>query len=182
MIAIVPRSLRLPTARLVLRPVEDADAAATAALVTPDVAANLSTWASPMSVAQASDRIARAKRMLETRDAVDFAIADRAHDALLGWIGLARVEGGRARLGYWLGTAFRGRGLMKEAAAAAVPAGAALLGVERVIALVLKSNEPSISVLRATGFHSAGQKRVRFEVAQVSRLCLRFELIIPHAG
>jgi len=44
MTAIVPGSMRLRTARLVLRPVEDADAAATAPLVTPDIAANLSTF------------------------------------------------------------------------------------------------------------------------------------------
>jgi RimJ/RimL family protein N-acetyltransferase len=179
--AIGPGSLRLRTARLVIRPVEDADAAATAALVTPDVAANLSTWPSPMSLAQASARISLSKTMLAARDAVDFAIVGRDRGELLGWIGLARLEGGNARLGYWLGTAFRGRGLMKEAARTAVPAGAALLRADRIIALVLKANAPSIAVLHATGFHPAGEERVRLEVARTSRLCLRFELIPDQA-
>jgi RimJ/RimL family protein N-acetyltransferase len=174
-------ALRMMTPRLKLRPVEEADAAATAALVTPDVAANLSTWSSPMSTADAAVRIEDAQAKLEARDAIDFGIVSRDDGALLGWIGLARGEADGARLGYWLGTRFRGCGLMKEAASAAVPAGAALLDIKRVHALVLKTNTPSIAVLRATGFELVGEERVRFEVAQISRTCLRFEWIPPQA-
>ena len=165
----------LITPRLRLRPVEMADANATAALVTRDVAANLSTWKSPMSAADAAARIARAQAKLQAGDAIDFAIVSRADDLLLGWIGLALTEGNNARLGYGLGAPFRGRGLMKEAVGAAVPAGAALLDTKRVHALVLKGNAPSIAVLRATGFQLVGEERVRLEVARTSRLCLRFE-------
>lgn len=161
---------------------EMADAEATAALVTPDVAANLSTWSSPMSVAEAAVRIEQGQTRLESREAIDFAILSRDDDALLGWVGLALGEGDAARLGYWLGAPFRGRGLMKEAVGAAVPAGAALVDTKRVLALALKGNAPSIAVLRATGFQLVGEERVRFEVARTSRLCLRFEWTGGPAG
>ena len=168
-------SLRLQTDRLVMRPVEDADAAATAALVTPDVAANLSTWPSPMSVAQAAAKIARSKTMLATREALDLAIVDRSGGTLLGWIGLALIAPGTARVGYWLGGSARGRGLMKEAVIVVVPAAAPFLDAERIIGLVLKDNAPSIAVLQAAGFQFHGEELVPFEIARTSRLCLRFE-------
>ena len=173
--SIDPRSLQVRTVRLLLRPVEDTDAAATAALVTPDVAANLSTWPSPMSVAQAAAKIGRSKAMLAKREAVDLAIVDSTNDALLGWIGLACIAPATARLGYWLGGCARGRGLMNEAVTVAVPAAAAFLGAGRIVAMVLKDNAPSIAVLRATGFEFNGEELVPFEVARVSRPCLRFE-------
>jgi len=170
-----PHSLQMRTARLSLRPVEEMDAAATAALVTPDVAANLSTWPSPMSAAQATAKIERSRAMLNTREAVDLAILDRNDGALLGWIGLARVAPATARLGYWLGGGARDRGMMKEAVTVAVPAAATFLDAGRIVAMVLKDNAPSIAVLRATGFEFNGEELVPFEVAQVSRPCFRFE-------
>ncbi len=169
------RLLQLRTARLVLRPVEETDAAATAALVTPDVAANLSTWPSPMSVKQAAAKIGRSRAMLTKRAAVDLAIVESDSGALLGWIGLARIAPATARLGYWLGGGARGRGLMTEAVTAAVPAAAAFLDAGRIVAMVLKDNAPSITVLRATGFVLHGEELVPFEVARVSRTCFRFE-------
>ena len=166
--------LRLTTPRLTLRPVVPGDAEPTARLVTPDVAANLSTWASPMTAAEASERIARARTLFEAGAGVDLAIVSRDRETLLGWIGFAR-DGDSARLGYWLGTEFRGRGLMKEAVIAACPAAAAFLDVERVHALVLKGNAPSIALLAAAGFELIGEELVHLEVANESRACLRFE-------
>ena len=167
--------LRLSTARLVLRPVEEADAVATAALVTPDVAANLSTWPSPMSETEASQRIDNSQRDLAARRAIDFAIVDRSSALLLGWIGLRLIDSGLARLGYWLGAEHRGHGLMKEAAAEAVPIGAAFLEVERVRAFVLKNNAASIAVLQAVGFRMTGEEDVFLETSRKSQSCFRFD-------
>ena len=165
---------RLQTARLTLRPVERADAAPTAALVTPDVAANLSTWPSPLSVDQALAKIERAECQAAERKALDCAILDRSTGALLGWIGLAVTDGADARFGYWLGSTWRGRGLMTEAAAAFLPAAADYLGVECIIALVLKDNRPSIAVLQSAGFLPAGEEEFHFETSNQQRSCLRY--------
>ena len=164
----------LLTARLRLRSVEPRDAASTAALVTPDVTANLSTWPSPMTEDQALERILEAKRLERSREAINFAILDRARGTLFGWIGLIRTGERSGRLGYWLGSPWRGRGLMKEAATAALPAAAGFLGVSEVVALTLPDNRPSVAVLRALGFRSAGEDEFYFEIAAKSRMCLKF--------
>lgn len=164
----------LRTARLRLRSVEPVDAAPTAALVTPDVTANLSTWPSPMSEHQALERILEAKRLERSREAVNFAILSGVRGALIGWIGLIRTGERSGRLGYWLGSAWRGRGLMTEAAAAALPAAAGFLGVSEVVALTLPDNRPSIAVLHALGFRPSGEEEFYFETAAKSRMCLKF--------
>jgi RimJ/RimL family protein N-acetyltransferase len=172
----------LRTTRLLLRPVVEADAQATAALVTPDVAANLSTWPSPMSAEQALERIRQAQDKLARRQGVDFAIVDAAEGSLLGWIGLACTDAGRARLGYWLGTAYRNRGIAKEAAAAALPASAAFLGVALVEAHVLTGNAPSIAVLESVGFTYAGEQRLMLESAGIEAACLHYVHHGPWTG
>jgi RimJ/RimL family protein N-acetyltransferase len=167
-------SLRIETPRLTLRPVQPEDALPTARLVTPDVAANLSTWPSPLSPERALARIAEAQTLQDERAAIDFAILGRDDGALLGWIGLGLVEGRTARLGYWLGAQFRGRGFMKEAAAAAVTRGADFLSAKAVTALVLTQNASSIAVLESVGFTAAGTEDFYFEVAGERRACLRY--------
>jgi len=155
--------------------VVEADAEPTVALVSPDVAANLSTWPSPMSIEQALAKVRRSREMVARREAIDLAIIAQDSDALIGWIGLALEQPGLARLGYWLGTEARGRGLMKEAAAAVVPSAAEFLGVGRVKALVLKNNAPSVAVLTAIGFSRAGEERAFLETAGRSVSCFRFD-------
>jgi len=166
--------LRIETPRLTLRPVEPDDALPTARLVTADIAANLSTWPSPLTPEGALARIAEARALRAERAAIDFAILERASGALLGWIGLGLVEARTARLGYWLGGEFRSRGLMKEAAAAALPRGAEFLSAEAVTALVLPHNAPSIAVLDSAGFTAAGTEDFYFEIAAEWRSCRKY--------
>ena len=163
------------TRRLLLRPVVEADAGPTAALVSPDVAANLSTWPSPMSLEQALDKVRRSRELVARRAAIDLAIITRDDDALVGWIGLALEQPGVARLGYWLVSAARGCGLMKEAAAVVVPGAAEFLAAARVKALVLKDNAPSIAVLEAVGFRMTGEEQAFLETARRSVSCFRFD-------
>ena len=173
---------QLLTPLLRLRSVEPGDAAATAALVTPDVTANLSTWPSPMTETQALERIVESNRLEASGEAINFAILDRELGHLLGWIGLVRTGERSGRLGYWLGSPFRGRGLMTEAAAAALPAAAAFLDVAEVVALALPQNRPSIAVLEALGFRSAGEDDFYFEIAGTTRRCLKFLWWAPQKG
>ena len=172
----------LDTPRLQLRSVEPADAAPTAALVTPDVTANLSTWPSPMTQQQALARILESKRLESSREAINFAILERGQGTLIGWIGLIRTGERSGRLGYWVGSAWRGRGLMKEAAAAALPAAATFLGVTEVVALALPGNLPSVAVLDALGFRAAGEEEYFFETVGKSRRCLKYLWSAPQKG
>ena len=174
--------LCLTTQRLVLRPVAIDDAPATAPLVTPDVAANLSTWPSPMSLEQVIDRIRKSEQARAERTAIDFAIIRRFDRELLGWIGLAVTAEQTARLGYWLGTEHRGRGLAREAAAVAVPAGAAFLGVRLIKAQVLTGNRASIALLEAIGFSLKDEEDVLMETRNRSERCLTYGAVFPSPG
>jgi ribosomal-protein-alanine N-acetyltransferase len=168
-------SLRLTTERLLLRLVKEEDAEPTAALVTPDVSANLSTWPSRMSPAQVLDKIRDSQSMLAAGEGMDWAIVDLASDRLMGWIGLKRMGENRARLGYWIDRSFRNRGFIKEAIAAVVPTGSDFLDVRTVFALVFKDNLPSIGVLKASGFVLTGEDVYYRAVVDRAEPCLRFE-------
>jgi RimJ/RimL family protein N-acetyltransferase len=175
----VPESpnLLLTTRRLKVRPVIEADARATAALVSPDVAEQLMTWPSPMSEEQVLEKIHESHEGLEKREAVDFAILRRADERLLGWIGLAAKDQ-EARLGYWLGAEFRGAGLMTEAAHAVIGPAAEFLCVTALFAFVRMSNRPSIGVLDALGFEVSGEEELFFKFKGRSELCFRYELVL----
>jgi ribosomal-protein-alanine N-acetyltransferase len=171
-------SSRLPefhTARLLLRPVVPADAEPTARLVSADVAANLSTWPSPMSVGEAREKVRRSRALAAAREAIDFAIVASDDNRLIGWIGLAIDDPRTARLGYWLAASARGRGLMKEAVTAVVPGAAEWLGTPGVKALVLEHNAPSIAVLTHAGFRLTGEEEVVLQTAGRSAPCYRFD-------
>jgi RimJ/RimL family protein N-acetyltransferase len=167
--------IRLTTERLLLRTVEERDAAPTAALITPDIAANLSTWPSPMSAERALTKVKESQAMLAAGEGMDWAIVDLAGDPLMGWIGLKLTGEGQLRLGYWIGRAFRNRGFIKEAIGAVVPGGSDFFGVRAVYAQVLKGNLPSVAVLNACGFALTGEEMLYREVVGRSDPCLRFE-------
>jgi len=156
--------LRLETRRLVLRPVEDADASATARLIDPHVARYLVSWTAGITARQCRLRIRASRKALRGRDYANFAILEGRSDRLLGWIGLARQadEPEQGSLGYWIGAADEGRGYMTEAAHAFLPAATRLLGIRVVEASVHPDNPASIAVLRTLGFKRTGSALVRF--------------------
>jgi len=159
--------------RLLLRPVEDEDAAPTAKLVSPDVASQLSTWRSPMTEEEALDRIRTSQRLLSQRKAVNFAIVRKADGTLLGWIGLWLVSDRLARIGYWIGTSFRRDGLTTEALSNVIPAAREFLGFSTIEALVLPDNQASRSLLGKLGFVEAGLADEFIASQGGSRSCVR---------
>lgn len=79
-----------------------------------------------------------------------------------GGIGARRFAGERAigaELGYWLGRAHWGRGLMTRIVSVYAPWAMAALGVSRLQATVLDFNEASARVLLANGFSEEGVLR-----------------------
>ena len=173
-------SLLLMTPRLKLRPVVEADAAATAELVTPDVADQLLTWPSPMSLEETLARIKESREAFEKREGVNFAILRRTDERLMGWIGLSTVKDQGARLGYWLGAEFRGAGFMTEAAHAVIDSATAFLGVQRVFSFTRKTNGPSIAVRASLGFERNGEEELFFKFKGKSELCPRYELVLAN--
>jgi len=87
-------------------------------------------------------------------------------DAFRGVVGVegirrsfAAVRLDRAELGYWLGFPFHGRGLMTEAAGAAVGCGFARLGLHKVTVSAMTGNAASLRVIEKLGFTLVGRRR-----------------------
>lgn len=148
----------LATSRLILRVLESGDAAEVARLMTPSVARWLASWPAPMTLEMASARIGKVLAFFGEGKALPLAIVRASDSRFLGWIEIVLTPEGQAGLGYWLGQDFQGHGYMREAAPAAVAAGAEYLGVHEVIAGCQPHNAASIAVLEACGLRFTGER------------------------
>lgn len=84
--------------------------------------------------------------------------------AAVGGIGFRRGEGEfahSAELGYWLGEAHWGRGVMTRAVRAALPVAVHRWGLSRVTAYAASANAGSVRVLEKAGFVREGLMRAR---------------------
>ena len=155
---------RLETRRLLLRPVEQADAIATANIMDRHVARYLLSWPADLSVEDCRIRIKAARKALSDREDVAFAISNKEDGRLMGWISLARnpADPARARLGYWISAADEGRGYMKEAVAAFLSVAASYLQISIVDASAHADNPASIAILKRQGFTFERTEQVRF--------------------
>jgi RimJ/RimL family protein N-acetyltransferase len=84
-------------------------------------------------------------------------------EALVGTIGLHGVAVGAAEIGWWLAPGARGRGIMREAAAAVVDHGLDArsgLGLARICWRASGGNTASAALARALGFRFEGVARL----------------------
>lgn len=94
-----------------------------------------------------------------------WAITLRDDDAggLLGIVSIHDIEDGAGSLGYWLGAAGRGRGIMTEAVESVIDFGFARppegLGLRRLQWQAVPSNEASVRVAQKAGFRWEGLRR-----------------------
>lgn len=116
---------------------------------------------------------AEAGRLLENIRALEaegtllqWAIADRETDRLLGTCTLASIDhdNGRAEVGFILGRDHQGRGLAREAVSALLDHAFGALGLRRIEADVDPRNEASIRLLSRLGFSREGFLRERWLV------------------
>lgn len=96
-------------------------------------------------------------------DGVETVWAIRKDDVLAGMIGLHRIaahpHGGDAEIGFWGVAAFRGQGVMSEAARAVIDYAFAELQLARVSWRAVVGNIPSARTARALGFRYEGMLR-----------------------
>lgn len=151
---------RPETYRLTLRPVVPADAPATAALMTPAVAARLLGWPAPMTVGQARQRIDQGVAALAAGRGADLAIL--RHGRMIGWFGATLLDAPRrlASLGYWLGADHHDQGYMGEAAPAALAWLVDRLRLDAVEAGVQAGNFASQAILERLGFQIKARRRL----------------------
>ena len=165
------------TARLLLRcPVEE-DATALAPLMTEATSRRLASWPHPFSVALARERIRGVREAAFAGRSVPLVMVRRRDRALAGWFAasLAAENDTVALLTYWLGDAFHGDGLMREAAPAALGLALRLLPVSRIRAAVQADNAASLSVVRLLGMRPLGPGRIWCPARNREEGCLWFD-------
>ena len=95
-------------------------------------------------------------------EAYPFLVFDRASEALRGGLTLSNIRRGVAQtasLGYWMGEAFAGRGVMTAAVHALLRGAFTGLSLRRVEAACLPENAASIRLLEKAGFQREGLAR-----------------------
>jgi 8-oxo-dGTP diphosphatase len=144
-----PTGARIETARLVLRPPEDADAETIEAYVSdPDVALRTANIPHPYPKGGA-------REWMRAAGEIKFVIARREDGVLVGAIGLTPRGDGTAELGYWIAKPHWGRGYATEAAKAVIAHGFARMGLRAIEAGAQPDNAASIRVQEKAGlaFH-----------------------------
>ena len=107
-----------------------------------------------------------------------FVIAERSTDEALGTVSIAIDSEGCGELGYWLGRAHWGRGIMKEAVAALLRHALGHPSLRRLIAVTDPDNVRSQRILSACGLAERGLKDRPKPSRRGSRHLLEYELPI----
>jgi [ribosomal protein S5]-alanine N-acetyltransferase len=107
-------------------------------------------------------RIKRYQKETRLDSAYAFFVFRKSDDALMGGCTLSNVRRGVTQccaLGYWIGERFARQGHMFDAVRALMPFIFSTLGLHRVEAACLPSNEPSQNLLGKVGFRREGLAR-----------------------
>ena len=105
-------------------------------------------------------RLSRLKKLVQQERAYPFYIF--REDTLVGACNLTHIERGTAqsaKLGYWIGESFTGRGFARASVQAASEFCFSGLGLHRIEAAVQCENSASIKVLKASGYSFEGTAR-----------------------
>ena len=159
-----PTVSRIESPRLVLRPVAVADLPALLEVNGDPEVTRYLPYAAWQSLADAEAWLARMEAMAAAGTGQVFALERRADAKVVGDLLLFKYEEGSARveLGYVLGRAAWGQGLMREAVAAACNSAFGELGIRRIEAEVNPENVASCTLLQQVGFTFEGTLRQRW--------------------
>ncbi|MGZ3247768.1 MAG: GNAT family N-acetyltransferase [Croceibacterium sp.] len=150
--------------RLVVRLVAESDLPALLEVNSSEEVTALLPYATWTSMADAEAWLRRMEGIQASGLALQFVVASKATGAAIGTCLLFRFEEGsaRAELGYVLGRAHWGQGLMKEALAALLDRAFGSMGLRRLEAEVDTRNRPSARLLQGLGFTREGLLRKRW--------------------
>jgi ribosomal-protein-alanine N-acetyltransferase len=125
-------------------------------------------------------RIGRYREEMRADLAYPFLLFHRESGAVLGGLTLSNVRrraAMSASLGYWMGAAHAGRGIMSRAVPVICRHAFRVLGLERIEAACLPENGASIRVLEKAGFRREGFSRGYLAIAGVRRDHITFGLL-----
>jgi ribosomal-protein-alanine N-acetyltransferase len=150
--------LRIDTERLILRPMEEADAA-DLHVVYEDPSTFEYIGAGPArSIDETLERIALKAAHHEEHGFALWSVVEKASGRVIGDCGLQMLEGGpEVELGYKLARDSRGKGYATEAARASVDFGFEQAGLDRIVAVAWPGNRASRGVMEKVGMTLAGR-------------------------
>jgi RimJ/RimL family protein N-acetyltransferase len=107
----------------------------------------------------------RMRTLADTGSARQLVLVHQAEQRVVGTLLLFKFDAASSRLeiGYVLGRAYQGQGLMREALAAAIQAAFTQWGLHRLEAEVDTANRPSNRLLQSLGFTLEGTLRQRWK-------------------
>jgi len=110
----------------------------------------------PYTLKDAKDWITKnLKEMKRKRpNMINFAID--INGEVVGGIGLRKIEGHKAEIGYWLAEKYWGQGIMTKAVKLVTEFGFKKLKLKRIYAYVFSWNKPSMGVLEKAGYKLEG--------------------------
>jgi len=135
----------------------------------------LAPW-EPLRTGDEFDRAAWRRKVLASRNdarldaAYGYLVFSRAHDIMVGGLTLGLVRRGVAQtctLGYWMGAAWAGKGLMSDAVDTVCRHAFSHLRLRRIEAACLPHNHRSRRVLEKNGFQLEGLAREYLCIAGV---------------
>jgi [ribosomal protein S5]-alanine N-acetyltransferase len=158
---------RLATPRTVLRGMTAADVPALYEIFRDREVTRYWSWPAYTHPAQAAALLAEIDELFAERVLFQWGIARREDDRVVGTVTLFQIEPAnrRGEIGFALGRAAWGRGLMRESLAALLDLAFGRLGLNRIEADVDPRNERSLAVLERLGFRREGLLRERHIVA-----------------
>ena len=151
----------LETERLRLRESRLSDAEGIYAVLSLDSVMRHYNLSPLASVDEARALVERRAAAFKRQERIRWVLARQEDDTLIGSCGYVHWnrESRRAEIGYELHPDWQGRGLMREALSAALAFGFTQMDLNRVEALVVPENEPSLCLLRRLGFAEEGLLR-----------------------
>ncbi|WP_338846480.1 GNAT family protein [Massilia sp. W12] len=149
----------LSTPRLLLRELQQRDAAAWYALQTDPAVMRWYGADMPRDVAQVERLIADYRSWQQAQSGIRWGI--ELEGQLIGSCGFARINRGwhNAMLGYEIGPAWQGQGLMQEALQAILHYGFTSFQFHRIAAEIHHDNQASIKLVQKLGFRYEGVHR-----------------------
>ncbi len=146
--------------------------------MTPAVAARLASWPAPCSEAQLRDRILAMDAAAAQGRGFALVLAEPGLDHPFGWISAEVPPGGEdfALITYWLGEAWQGRGIMRDAMAEAVALLFTALHGRALRAAVQADNGASRSLLEHLGARWVGPGRIWCPARARDEPCLYYEM------
>ncbi len=152
----------IKTPQFILRPFRRSDAKSVAAQINDkEIARNMLSIPHPYTINDARSWIQRCQNAARHKNRTWINFAIEINGKAVGGASIFRIHDHKAEIGYWLGKAYWGKGIMTEAVNEIVKFGFGTLGLRRIYAHTFTFNQASIRVLEKAGFtHEALLRKV----------------------